>query len=176
MRTVALRFAENFAPGCGTIAAHKELVEKLGYVWYGKLGSPVSAKVAGEILLQDDPKILLIHSGGTDRWWAHVEAIKRELPESVAIPAYYRAQAPDFKCWFKVTSFEPADAKVMSCCVVASSGKVLTEASRHSMSPYFIIEVKEPEKSMPSRSMVRTTRQITSRSNSDERRNQQKPC
>lgn len=142
MRTVALRFAENFAPECGTIAAHQEVIDAKGFVWYGKLGSPVSAKVAGEILMEDDPRILLIHSGGIERWWAHVEAIKRETPEPTAIPGYYRNRADGFSCWFKVVRLERADAKVMSSCFVASSGKVLTEASRHSMSPYFIIDYK----------------------------------
>lgn len=143
MRTVALRFAENFAPVCGTIAAHREVIDEKGFVWYGKLGSPISAKVAGEILVEDDPRILLIHSGGSERWWAHVEVIKRETPEPSGIPDYYRSRSDDFSCWLKVTRFERADAKVMSSCFVASSGKVLTEASRHSMSPYFIIDYKQ---------------------------------
>lgn len=145
MRTVALRFAENFAPVCGTIAAHQEVINEHGFVWYGKLGSPVSAKVAGEILMEDDPRILLIHSGGVERWWARIEAIKREMPELSAVPSYYRNRADGFNCWFKVVSFERADAKVMSSCFVASSGKMLTEASRHSMSPYFIIGYKQKE-------------------------------
>ncbi|MDO4182728.1 MAG: hypothetical protein Q4E12_03870 [Coriobacteriia bacterium] len=144
MRTVALRFAENFAPPCGTIAAHEDVIAELGFVWYGKLGSPVSARVAEGILAEGDSKILLIHSGGTDRWWAHVVAITRETPPKEGIPAYYRDDAADFSCWFKVARFERADPRVMSKCYVASSGKVLTEASRHSMSPYFIIDVKEP--------------------------------
>ena len=142
MRTVALRFAENFAPECGTIAAHQEVIDERGFVWYGKLGSPVSAKVAGEILMEDDPCILLIHSGGVERWWAHIEAIKRETPELSEVPSYDRDRAGGFSCWFKVVSFERAGAKVMSSCFVSSSGKVLTEASRHSMSPYFIIDYK----------------------------------
>lgn len=140
MRTVALRFAENFAPECGTIRAHQELIEKFGYVWYGKLGSAVSLKTAGKILDSDDPRILLIHSGGQDRWWAHVEKIQRETPPLKEVPGYYRKSANDFGCWFKVVRFERAAKDVMSRCVVASSGKQLTSASRHSMSPYFIID------------------------------------
>ena len=140
MRTVALRFAENFAPECGTIAAHLQFIEKFGHVWYGKLGSAVSFKTSVEILNSDDPKILLIHSGGQDRWWAHIEKIQREVPPLEEIPDYYRKSADDFGCWFKVKLFESADKSVMSQCVVASSGKALSSASRHSMSPYFIID------------------------------------
>lgn len=43
-------------------------------------------------------------------------------------------------CQNKVSRFEKAERNVMSKCVVASSGKTLSIASRHSMSPYFIIE------------------------------------
>ena len=143
MKTVALRFAENFAPEEGTIAAHNAVIGEIGYVWYGKLGSAVSFKTVGEILDADDPRFLLIHSGGQDRWWAHIEKIQREKPEPEGIPMYYRAKADNFSCWFKVVRFEPAPRDVMSKCIVSSSGKRLTEASRHSMSPYFIIEVNE---------------------------------
>ena len=80
MRTVALRFAENFAPECGTIAAHREIIDLIGHVWYGKLGSPISNKTADEILDDTDPRFLLIHSGGQGRWWVHVEKIQRETP------------------------------------------------------------------------------------------------
>ena len=32
MKTIALRFADNFAPDGGTIVAHNEMIEKYGYV------------------------------------------------------------------------------------------------------------------------------------------------
>ncbi|MGI6590023.1 MAG: hypothetical protein ACOX1O_00175 [Eggerthellaceae bacterium] len=140
MRSVALRYAENFAPECGTIAAHQKVLSDLGFVWYGKLGSPVSSKVTSELLAEDDPRILLIHSGGTERWWAYISSIQREVPPSTEIPAYYRNQAEKFGCWFKIIKFERAEPHVMSRCNVVSSGKVLTEASRQSVSPYFIID------------------------------------
>lgn len=143
MKTVALRFAENFAPDCGTIAAHEELIEKNGYVWYGKLGTPISSKIATEMISNERPRFLLIHSGGLSRYWAHIQAVQREIPVLDEIPSYYRGDAAKFKMWFKVTSFEPAPKDVMSHCFVASSKKVLTEASRQSMSPYFIIEHDE---------------------------------
>lgn len=141
MKTVALRYAENFAPDCGTIAAHQRVIDSKGFVWYGKLGNPISEKIASEILCVSNPMILLIHSGGQDRHWAHVEAIQRAVPVD-GIPAYYQSMAEKFKCWFKVTCFEKAAKNVMSQCTVTSSNKPLTSASRHSMSPYFIIDYK----------------------------------
>lgn len=142
MKTIALRFGEHFAPPCGTIAAHQTIIDKYGFVWYGKLSSAVSDKIASEIMEADAPRILLINSGKADRYWANVAEIKKETPDLYGIPEYYRENTEKFKTWFKVVSFEPAPKNIMSQCFVASSGAPLGEASKHRMSPYFIIKYK----------------------------------
>lgn len=103
----------------------------------------MSKAVCDSILGGYDPRILLIHSGGTDRWWLHIDAISRELPPYGSYPEYYGELADRMGCWLHVRRFEKADSKVMSKCVVASSGKPLSLASRRSMSPYFIIDYQE---------------------------------
>lgn len=141
MRTIALRFGENIAPPEGTIAVHKKAIEKNGFVWYGKFGSPVSAKVASTILENDEPRILLILSGKNKRYWAYVTDIQWEKPSDGSYPAYYEQAIDRFKTWFKVIRIEVATADIMSKCHVASSGAPLAHASRSSMSPYFIIDI-----------------------------------
>lgn len=145
VKTIALRYAENFAPECGTIRAHQKLIDELGFVWYGKLGGSISDEAAFSILKSDDPKILLIHSGSQERFWAHIGEIRRDAPPDVGIPGYYRKDADNFGCWFKVLEFEKAPNDIMSRCTVPSSGKTLSAASRHSMSPYFRIELDAEE-------------------------------
>lgn len=140
MKTIALRFGEHFSPECGTIAAHQAIIDKIGHVWYGKMGSAVSDKVISDIKRADQPRILLIRSGRTERYWAKVLEIQHTVPSLSEIPEYYRDTAGTFKTWFKVSEFELADRDVMSKCRVASSGNALGEVSKHSMSPYFIIE------------------------------------
>ena len=143
MKTIALRFADNFAPDGGTIAAHNEIIERYGYVWYGKLGAAVSQKVVDEIMINDNPKVLLIHSGKTGRYWAYIEGIQHETPEKNTIPEYYRNTAGLFKTWFKIVRIENAPSNVLSTCKVASSKRPLAEVSKSSMSPYFIIDTGE---------------------------------
>ena len=140
MKTVALRFSDNFAPAQGTIQAHEDIISEKGFVWYGKLGLPLSAKAVNYIMENQDPMILLIHSGKTARYWAHVTEICRNTPEIEAIPAYYRDKTNSFNSWFKITRFDKAQKDVLSKCCVISSGATLGEVSRRSMSPYFIIE------------------------------------
>ncbi len=143
MKTIALRFGEHFSPECGTIAAHQQVIDELGYVWFGKMGNPIAMRIIDELTAQEDTRILLINSGKSDRYWAHIFEIKRETPDSNGIPEYYRDQAERFKTWFKVTSFEHAPKDIMSKCRVVSSGAILGEVSKHSMSPYFIINYFE---------------------------------
>jgi hypothetical protein len=143
MRTIALRFSNNFAPEAGTIAEHQEIITKLGFVWYGKLGTTVSSAVISQILENEEPKILLIHSGAIGRYWAYIDAVQKETPETSAIPEYYRDMTDRFNTWFRVIRFEDAPKNILSQCTVASSGATLSQASRHSMSPYFIIETNK---------------------------------
>lgn len=143
MRTISLRYTDKFAPKNGTIQAHQNILDDKGYVWYGKMGTPISAKVGEMILQNDDPRFLLIHSGYAERYWIHIDDISREKPADDDFPAYYREIADRFKTWFRVVKIESADKNVIGKCKVASSGTPLSEASRHSMSPYFIIDFKE---------------------------------
>ena len=143
MRTIALRFGENIAPECGTIKAHSQLIDEYGEVWYGKFGTPLSEKVIADILKNDSPKILLIHSGTANRYWAYIKKISKETPDLKMIPEYYHHETGRVKTWFCVYKFESAEKDIMSKCIVASSGTLLSNASRHSMSPYFIIDCEE---------------------------------
>lgn len=146
MRTIALRFADRFAPEEGTIKAHQKIIDLYGFVWYGKMGSAVSDTVLNELVNNENAKILLIHSGKSDRYWARIDNAQKEKPEAKYIPEYYRDNTSNFKTWFRVTRFETAQSDVLSHCIVPSSGNTLSYTSRHSMSPYYIIEyVDKPE-------------------------------
>ena len=145
MKTVALRFSNQFAPVGGTIKAHKALINKYGFVWYGKLGLPLSQKAVNYVMSNSTPKLLLIHSGTSARYWAYVSEVKRECPNIEYIPTYYRNDTDKFKTWFKVTRFESAPKDIMGRSYVISSGAVLGQVSKRSMSPYFMIEVQGEE-------------------------------
>ena len=142
MKTIALRFGETFSPDCGTIIAHQQVIDKLGYVWYGKTGAALADARINEIKKEKTHKILLIHSGGLDRWWAYIEDISKEKP-GFGIPDYYKNNASKFKTWFKITKFEEAPRDIMSKCTVISSQSRLSEASKYSMNPSFYIEYNE---------------------------------
>lgn len=145
MKTVALRFADNFAPPEGTIAAHKAMIAKKGYVWYGKLGSTISEASIQMVMDNQPAKVLLIHSGTQKRYWAYVDAITRVFPGEGEFPEYYKDKASCIKAWIKMSKIENAPKDILSKCRVLSSGELLSQTSRHSISPYYRIIVNEPE-------------------------------
>lgn len=63
MKTIALRFSNNFAPKTGTIVEHQKLIDKNGYVWYGKLGSSISNSVINMFWKTRTPKYYLFIAG-----------------------------------------------------------------------------------------------------------------
>lgn len=111
MKTIALRFADNYAPPEEIIKLHEDLITKFGYVWYGKF----------------------------------VNLLSQENIDIDAIPEYYRNDRGRVKCWFKVTKFEKVDSKVMSKCFLSSNDPLLSNTSKYSISPYFVINYKESE-------------------------------
>lgn len=127
MKTIALRFSENFAPSEGTIKANQDIIDSNGYVWYGKLGTKISNEAKNNILKEDVSKVLLIHSGKTDRYWAFIEDISFECPADIEnIPPYYRSDRDKFKTWFKISRFEKAPKDILTKCVVESSKQQLS--------------------------------------------------
>ena len=125
MRTIALRFADNYAPKEGTIKLHQEIINNNGYVWFGKFGNTLSQKNIDLLMSQPDRKFLLIKSG---------------FPDRSNIPEYYRNNTDKIKCWFKIRKIERTENNVMSKFIISSSKMPLSEASKHSLNPYFVIE------------------------------------
>lgn len=146
MTTIALRFSDSFAPDGGTIEEHLKIIRLHSYAWFGKMGTPIAKHVMQALMNNEDKKFLLINSGKADRYWVYFSDIQRTTPESEKIPEYYRFRADDFHTWFKITKIEKAPKNILSQCHVKSSGAPLSSVSRHSMSPYFIIETEEEEK------------------------------
>lgn len=143
METVALRFSDNYAPKEGMIFHHQKIIDKCGYVWYGKFGNRISKDLISKQLETNDPKFLLIKSGAIDRYWVHFDRFQEAQPEFDKIPEYYRKNSSDIKCWFRIKYFEKADKDILSKCYVLSSGDTLSNASKHSMNPYFKIRYEE---------------------------------
>ena len=144
MRTIALLVSDNYAPKEGVIYHHNKIINEKGFVWYGKFGNKISRDIVEEQLNTKDPKFLLIKSGSVERYWVHFDKyLFDSYPDVNYIPEYYRETAENIHCWFRVIKFERAERDILSKCFVISSGDMLSNASKHSMNPYFKIEFNE---------------------------------
>lgn len=137
IRTIVLRYGDNFAPKCGTINAHMSYIEKNGFVWFGKMGLGISKK--GIDAIMDSRKALLVHSGKSDRYWLTIEKISTIRPSFDEFPEYYHDKVSNVKTWLKITNIEEAERNVISKCTLESNKRPLAEVSKASMSPYFIV-------------------------------------
>lgn len=112
-------------------------------MWYGKIGKVIGDKAINALLKNNTPRILLIDSGKTQRYWATVLEVKKEIPKDGIYPDYYNKDIDKLKIWFKITGIQSAPNDILSRCTVASSGAVLSLASKRSMNSFFMIKVEE---------------------------------
>lgn len=141
MKTICLRFSDAYAPEEGTIQLHQSIINKCGYVWYGKKGCKINENVFVELLKNGSARILLVKSGSKERYWATVSGYSYE--EKNEHPNYYKNEAPFMKTWIKITKIEPAPENILDNCYVYSTGTPMKNIIKKSMSPYFIVDVRE---------------------------------
>ena len=79
MKILSLRFGENFAPECGTIQAHQNMIDENGFVWHGKFGNAVSDNIIKAIFEEKEPKLLLIKNGTPERYGLILKKLKGKL-------------------------------------------------------------------------------------------------
>lgn len=143
METIALKYNNSFASEAGTIEEHSKMLREKGYVWYGKLGTPLSKKNKETIVANKHPKILLVNNKNREYYWAYIDKIEYQ-PEDDWIPEYYRARKHDFTTWFRIVKIEQTDREILTECRVTSSNRPLNEAM-NSMSPFFNISYEGDE-------------------------------
>lgn len=97
----------------------------------------VSKKNQELILTEANPKILLIHSSRQKRYRADIDKIVNQTPDYKDFLSDYHNISDKFKIWFRVIRFVETPKNILSLYTVASSGALLSEVSKHSMSPYF---------------------------------------
>lgn len=153
-RHLVVRYGDVKAPAPGTIAVHKEIIERTGYVWLAKFGRPIGLDVLK--LLNDQVAVgtrTIVYlvtrvatgarrgSGAYSVAAATLEEARRQAPGAASerehIPRYYiRSQT---KTWLKLRDLEEQESSVLGQFVIASSGMPLWEAIYSSMAGAFMI-------------------------------------
>lgn len=138
MNSILLKYSDKFAPAGGTIVAHNEVINRYGYVWYGKIGQNLAKAKVEQVVNQDDPFIILYNGATDSAYKAAICGFCQQTPDDGAIPEYYSRFIKHIKAWFKVTSFEPMESSFTDF-YITSSGEVLQRTKKASMSSFFYI-------------------------------------
>ena len=140
LKSIAMKFSDKNAPPEGTIEAHKNHIKRDGFVWYGKIGAPVSDKTCKKIMEESNPRVLLIQSGQKAFYWAKIIDICKSVPPMENVPVYYHYSVDKIHTWFKMIKIEKASLQDINCCKMASYGAPLIDVLHNSMGSMFIIE------------------------------------
>lgn len=146
MKTIAIRYSDKIAPQNGTLFEHAQLIHQNGFVWFGKMGTPVSDKTCKSVMAARKPHILLINNGKKLYHWAIIDKIQKDTPPLDYVPSYYRNKAEVIGTWFKILKFEKAETDILTKCTMSAYGAtLLTVFSRKSMNSYFVINYDNPD-------------------------------
>lgn len=136
---LVLRFSLTYKKNI--IELHKELIEKQGFVWYGKLGAVTSPQIVAETFVAKKPALLLYTKGKA--YLCGVEEITGNKPQK-GYPQYYDDEYICPGCFYKLTSIDEIDESILNDLIVRSSKRILSDTlSRQCTSSCFFVSYKE---------------------------------
>lgn len=142
---LTVRYGEHFAPPEGTIAAHLRVIENHGFVWFGKMGSPMARariEVLNRQIVEGTPTYLVLvraRANGRTVHLCRISDMSRERPtDEASIPAYYRSR-PGVGVWIRLTSIQSASPAVLAKLQVSSSSSPLTQTLAASAKSFFYV-------------------------------------
>lgn len=135
------------------IELHQQMLDKNGYVWYGKLGTVTSPKIVAETFVAKKPALLLYSKGKA--YLCGVSEITGNKPQG-GYPRYYDDEYIFPGCYYKLTSIDEVDEEILDKLIVRSSKRFLSDTlSRQCTSSCFFVSYEEI---LPLRSVTEKTK------------------
>lgn len=137
-KILVLRYGVNILSDC--IEKHIEVLNEIGYCWFGKIGRAPSVKVINEAL-QDEKGIIILYSK-YGSYICDVDGFQFERPKD-GYPCYYdelifnHGMEPEF--YVRIKSIKKIEPSVLSKYFVCSSGNPLPAALNKSMNSFFVV-------------------------------------
>lgn len=150
-RHILLRFNDHLK--YDTIQCHKEVIDANGFVWFGKIGSPVSKvfilSCQDSIQAGEKVNLFLVKSKSSNNMLYKSEILHitnsdlRKSPDNIFIPEYYRHANHNIHCWFKLNKLLRLPSSYLGKLSVASSTMPVLETIGSSMSGILYVEYKD---------------------------------
>ena len=151
---ITIRYGTNIIANC--IERHQDVIEKDGYCWFGKIGTPPSKKFINTFMNEDKPRVILYSKEAA--FECDVMDVSYEQPKD-HYPDYYdeyilgTALLP--KVYFKLGSIHQIDKAEMSPYIVSSSRGRLLDTLHRSMTSFFLSEYPDKDGKTPEKKLKR---------------------
>lgn len=137
-RLLILRYGKQIVENC--IKLHQDIIDEIGYCWFGKLGTIPSKKSIEEMLDEEKPMMVLYARGAA--YICSVEVVTYDKPEN-GYPDYYQTELFDKlmypSIYFKLTSIQEIEVGDLNKFTVISSGNSAANTLMHSMSSFLFV-------------------------------------
>lgn len=133
---ICIRYADLKSIDCSY--EHKMVIEKKGYVWFGKIGSKPRRDILDKILEEDISYIIL--KSKDESYICSFDKYVEEIPEDKNYPDYYNSsfELENFTIWFRLISMvKIKDKNILNNILVKSSRNRLLNACNSSMASHF---------------------------------------
>lgn len=139
---ICLRFVN--LGGFDCIEEHTKLINKIGYVWFAKIGNKPASKIIQKMMDDETPYLLL--KDPQNAYVAEFIEFSEVEPSEGEYPEYYKTEiSPSRKIsvWFKLTSIKRVeDLMILNNVVLKSSRSPILETTKKSMASHFFTVAK----------------------------------
>lgn len=136
-KTLIIRYGKK----ADCIEKHKEVIESIGYCWFGKIGVVPGRKAITSVQAEDNPMIILYSQG--KGYIAFFKEITYQCPTE-GYPQYYEEELFEKlifpKCYFKITAIEKIETADLAKFRIVSSGNDAISTLGRSMASFFYAE------------------------------------
>lgn len=137
-KILILRYGKQIVEEC--IKLHQEIIEDLGYVWFGKLGTAPGKNSIDSMLDEEQPKLILYARG--EGYLCSVEEVSYNTPTD-GYPEYYQKELFEKliypSIYFKLITIEKIEISDLDELTVVSSGNSALNTLMHSMSSFLFV-------------------------------------
>jgi hypothetical protein len=152
-----MRFSDRMGFTQNTIAAHREVIQKRGATWLGKMGKTLGLGKVARINRQCRDRvptfIYLVQKapGGYQVYCGKISEVRRKLPPGGRrlVPEYYEANGLEkfMRLWIKLSSLHQVSSFEIADYVISSSGMPTLSTLGRSMAALFVVRSKHDESS-----------------------------
>ena len=128
------------------IDLHQEIIQQVGYCWFGKIGSVPSSKMLSEVFFEQSPVLVLYRKNAS--YICELEKYTLQTPNK-GIPEYYNSKGINPSIYFCLRSITQCDNSLFHTSIVMSTGAYVEDVIYRSRIPFMLCQYIDESKMPP---------------------------